>query len=93
MDVKPNTCMGPVEKAPFYGVKVYPGELGTKGGLVTDSQARVLKDRGEVIAGLFAIGNCSAPVTGATYPASGATLGPAMVFGYIAGDLAANSGR
>jgi 3-oxosteroid 1-dehydrogenase len=91
MEVKPNPCLGPVEKAPFYGVKVYPGELGTKGGLVTDTQARVLKENGDVIKGLFAIGNCSAPVTGATYPASGATLGPAMVFGYIAGEVAAKS--
>ena len=51
MEVKPNPCLGPVEKAPFYGVKVYPGELGTKGGLVTDTQARVLKESGEIIAG------------------------------------------
>jgi 3-oxosteroid 1-dehydrogenase len=43
-----------------------------------------------VIEGLYAIGNCSAPVTGTTYPASGATLGSAMVFGYIAGAEAAN---
>ena len=72
-------------RASACGVKVYPGELGTKGGLKTDTRARVLNESGEVIAGLYAIGNCSAPVTGATYPASGATLGPAMVFGYIAG--------
>jgi 3-oxosteroid 1-dehydrogenase len=90
-DVHPNPCLGPVEKAPNYGVKVYPGELGTKGGLQTDTRARVLRENGEVIAGLYAIGNCSAPVTGATYPASGATLGSAMVFGYIAGADAAAS--
>lgn len=89
-EVGPNTCLGPLLKPPFYGVKVYPGELGTKGGLATDSRARVLKESGEVIEGLYAIGNCSAPVTGATYPASGATLGPAMVFGYIAGADAAS---
>lgn len=57
----------------------------------TDDRARVLKDSGEVIDGLYAIGNCSAPVTGATYPASGATLGSAMVFGYIAGAEAART--
>jgi 3-oxosteroid 1-dehydrogenase len=84
-EVQPNPCLGPLQEAPYYGVKVYPGELGTKGGLQTDSRARVLNESGEVIKGLYAIGNCSAPVTGATYPASGATLGPAMVFGYIAG--------
>ncbi len=90
-EVTPNPCLGAIEKPPFYGVKVYPGELGTKGGLVTDNEARVLNEAGEVMPGLFAIGNCSAPVTGATYPASGATLGPAMVFGYIAGEVAAKS--
>jgi hypothetical protein len=90
-EVGPNTCLGPLQKAPYYGVKVYPGELGTKGGLKTDIRARVLNEADEVIAGLYAIGNCSAPVTGSTYPASGATLGPAMVFGYIAGADAASS--
>lgn len=90
-EVQPNTCLGPLQKAPYYGVKVYPGELGTKGGLKTDTRARVLNESGDAIAGLYAIGNCSAPVTGATYPASGATLGPAMVFGYIAGGDAAKS--
>jgi 3-oxosteroid 1-dehydrogenase len=88
-DVSPNACLGPLQKAPFYGVKIYPGELGTKGGLVTNPRAQVLSEEGVVIPGLYAIGNCSAPVSGATYPASGATLGSAMVFGYIAGAAAA----
>ncbi|TXH05813.1 MAG: FAD-dependent oxidoreductase [Nevskiaceae bacterium] len=82
--VKPNSCLGPIVKAPFYAVKMYPGEIGTKGGLVTDTQARVLREDGSVIAGLYATGNTSAPVMGATYPGAGSTLGPAMTFGYIA---------
>ncbi|MGI9287315.1 MAG: FAD-binding protein [Pseudomonadales bacterium] len=88
-DVKPNCCLGPIDSAPYYGVKVYPGELGTKGGLMTDAQARVQSESGGTIPGLYAIGNCSASVMGTTYPASGATLGPAMVFGYVAGAAAA----
>ncbi|MGI9293396.1 MAG: FAD-binding protein [Pseudomonadales bacterium] len=88
-DVKPNCCLGPIDSAPYYGVKVYPGELGTKGGLMTDAQARVQNSSGKTIQGLYAIGNCSASVMGTTYPASGATLGPAMVFGYVAGAAAA----
>ncbi len=88
-EVKPNCCLGPVDCAPYYGVKVYPGELGTKGGLMTDAQARVQNEHGETIPGLYAVGNCSASVMGTTYPASGATLGPAMVFGYVAGAAAA----
>ncbi|HWU67947.1 MAG TPA: FAD-dependent oxidoreductase [Stenotrophobium sp.] len=82
--VKPNTCLGPIVKAPFYAVPMYPGEIGTKGGLVTDAQARVLRADGSVISGLYAIGNTSAAVMGPTYAGAGSTLGPAMVFGYAA---------
>jgi 3-oxosteroid 1-dehydrogenase len=81
----PNPCLGPIDKAPFYGVRIYPGELGTKGGVAVDANARVLREDGSVIEGLYAIGNCSSPVTGSTYPASGSTLAPAMVFGFVAG--------
>ena len=61
-----------------------PGDLGTKGGLRTDARARVLKPDGTPIPGLYAAGNASAPVMGRTYAGPGATLGPAMVFGYLA---------
>ena len=61
-----------------------PGDLGTKGGLVTDERARVLRPDGSVIAGLYAAGNVSAAVMGRTYAGPGATIGPAMVFGYLA---------
>ena len=84
--VGPNPCLGPISKPPFYGAKVYPGELGTKGGIDTDENARVLDKGGNVIPGLYAIGNCSASVMGQTYPASGSTLAPAMVFGFRAAD-------
>jgi 3-oxosteroid 1-dehydrogenase len=83
-NVKPNPCLGPLEAPPFYGIEVYAGELGTKGGLKTNASARVLKESGEVIPGLYAIGNCSSPLMGPTYAGAGATLGPAMTFGYIA---------
>jgi 3-oxosteroid 1-dehydrogenase len=82
--VKPNACLAPLETAPFYGLEAYPGELGTKGGLKTDASARVLKDTGEPIPGLYATGNCSASVMGHSYPGAGSTIGPAMAFGYIA---------
>jgi 3-oxosteroid 1-dehydrogenase len=83
-NVTPNPCLAPIDKAPYYAIEVYPGELGTKGGLKTDVHARVLREDGEVIPGLYAIGNCSASVMGHTYPGAGATLGPATTFGYIA---------
>lgn len=91
--VKPNTCLGPIVKAPFYAVQMFPGEIGTKGGLVTDPQARVLREDGSVIAGLYATGNTSAPVMGATYPGAGSTLGPAMTFGYVAAKTIASGAK
>ncbi|MDE0853154.1 MAG: FAD-dependent oxidoreductase [Nevskia sp.] len=82
--VKPNPCLGPIVKAPFYAARLDAGELGTKGGLLTDEAARVLRSDGSVIEGLYAIGNCSAAVMGRTYAGPGATLGPAMTFAYVA---------
>lgn len=81
---KPNSCLGPVEKAPFYALRLDAGEIGTKGGLLTDEHARVLRENGGVIAGLYATGNCSAAVMGKTYAGAGSTLGPAMTFGFVA---------
>ncbi|MGJ8669701.1 MAG: FAD-dependent oxidoreductase [Oceanococcus sp.] len=88
---KPNPCMGPLEKGPYYALKVRPGELGTKGGLDADEAARVLREDGEAIAGLYAVGNCSAAVMGKTYAGPGSTLGPAMAFAYLAVEDMANS--
>lgn len=88
-EVRPNPCLGAIAKPPFYGVRVYPGDLGTKGGVRTNTRAQALNNNGEPIPGLYAIGNCSASIMGGTYPASGATLAPAMVFGYIAGQAVA----
>jgi succinate dehydrogenase/fumarate reductase flavoprotein subunit len=83
--VKPNPNLAPLTKPPFYSVRVWPGDLGTKGGLLTDEFARVLNKSGKVIEGLYAAGNNSASVMGHTYPGPGSTIGPAMVFGMIAG--------
>jgi 3-oxosteroid 1-dehydrogenase len=80
----PNPTLGPVEKAPFFAVKMFPGDLGTKGGLLTDENARVLDKTGKVIPGLYAAGNNSASVMGNTYAGGGATIGPSMTFGYVA---------
>ena len=62
------------------------GDIGTKGGLVTDEFARVLREDAKPIPGLYAIGNTSASVMGTSYPGAGATIGPAMTFGFIAAD-------
>lgn len=83
--VKPNPNLAPLTKPPFYSVRVWPGDLGTKGGLLTDEFARVLDKSGKPIKGLYAAGNTTASVMGHTYPGPGSTIGPAMVFGMIAG--------
>lgn len=82
--VKPNPCLAPLDTGPFYAVRIDAGDIGTKGGLVTDAFARVLREDASPIEGLYAIGNTSASMMGASYPGAGSTLGPAMTFGYIA---------
>jgi len=90
--VRPNPNLAPLAKAPFYAVKIVPGDLGTKGGLRTDARARVMREDGSVIGGLYAAGNASALVMGHSYAGAGATIGPAMTFGYIAAlDLASGA--
>jgi 3-oxosteroid 1-dehydrogenase len=83
-NVKPNPCLAPVAKPPFYAMRIDGGDIGTKGGLLTDEYARVLREDGHPIPGLYAAGNTSAAVMGPSYPGAGSTIGPAMTFGYVA---------
>lgn len=87
--VSPNPCLGAIEQGPFYAIAIYPGDLGTKGGMVTDNAARVLREDGSVIQGLFAVGNSAASVMGETYPGAGGTIAPALTYGMIAAERAA----
>jgi 3-oxosteroid 1-dehydrogenase len=89
--VKPNPNLGSIEKAPFYAVAMYPGDVGTAGGMVTDEFARVLRDDGSVIDGLYATGNSTASVMGRCYPGAGASIGASFIFGYIAARHAATA--
>ncbi|RFO96123.1 3-oxosteroid 1-dehydrogenase [Rhodoferax lacus] len=82
--VKPNPNLAPIAKGPFYALKLFPGDIGTKGGLLTDRDARVLQQDGQAIEGLYCVGNNSASVMGPAYPGAGSTLGPAMAFAYRA---------
>jgi 3-oxosteroid 1-dehydrogenase len=81
---KPNPSLGEITKPPFYAARMVPADLGTKGGIVTDANGRALGTDGQPIAGLYAVGNTSAAVMGHTYAGPGATIGPALVFGYLA---------
>jgi hypothetical protein len=85
--------LGPIDTPPYYAVQVHSGALGTKGGPRTDADARVLDVDGQPIPGLYAAGNAMASVMGMTYGGAGGTLGPAMVFGFLAGRHAAAAAR
>lgn len=82
--ITPNPNLRPLVKGPFYAVKLVLSDLGTCGGLRADARARVLREDGTVIDGLYAIGNSAANVFGASYPGAGATIGQGLVYGYIA---------
>lgn len=82
--VTPNPTLAPIAEAPFYAIPIYPCDLGTNGGLQTDDDGQVLDTQGRPLGGLYAVGNVSAAAMGRTYPGAGATLGPAMTFGWRA---------
>jgi 3-oxosteroid 1-dehydrogenase len=80
----PNPCLGTIGRPPFYALEIKAGDLGTKGGLLTNERAQVLRGDGTVIEGLYAAGNSSACVMGNFYPGAGGTIGAGMTYGYIA---------
>ena len=84
-----NPCMAPLERGPFYAIKVVMGSLGTFAGLRVDDHARVLDARCQPIPGLYAGGNDLSSLMGGHYPSGGITLGPALTFGFIAAHHAA----
>lgn len=79
-----NPTLGPIGVAPFYAVRLLPGDIGAAMGLVTDADARVLTADGDPIPGLYAVGNDAQSIMGGVYPGPGITIGPAITFGYIA---------
>lgn len=80
----PNPCLGRIIHAPFYAVRLYPGDIGAATGLVTDENARVLRTDNSAIDRLYACGNDMNSVMGGNYPGPGITIGPGLVFSYIA---------
>jgi 3-oxosteroid 1-dehydrogenase len=89
---QPSPTLGTLEEGPFYAIPVYPGDVSTFGGVVTDEHARVLREDGAVIAGLYATGTCTASVMGRGCPGAGASIGPSFTWGYVAAQHAAGSG-
>jgi succinate dehydrogenase/fumarate reductase flavoprotein subunit len=90
-DHQPNACLGKLQRAPFYAVKVYAGDIGTACGIQCNENAQALDAHGQPIPGLYMAGNDMHSVMGGQYPAPGITLGPALTFGWIAGRHAAQS--
>jgi succinate dehydrogenase/fumarate reductase flavoprotein subunit len=84
MSHRPNPCLGRIARAPFYAVRLYPGDIGAATGLVTDEDARVLRADGSAIDRLYACGNDMNSVMGGNYPGPGITIGPGLVFAYVA---------
>jgi 3-oxosteroid 1-dehydrogenase len=90
---KPNDALGTVEEGPFYAVEIVPGDVGTYGGVVCDSNARVMKPDGSVIEGLYATGTTTAGVMGRAYPGAGCSIGPSFTWGFVAAKHAAGLGN
>jgi 3-oxosteroid 1-dehydrogenase len=88
---EPSQTLGAIDQAPFYAIPVYPGDVGTYGGVVTDQHARVLREDGSVIRGLYATGVSTASVMGRNYPGAGSSVGPSFVWGFVAAEHAVNA--
>ncbi|ARG95349.1 FAD-binding protein [Mycobacterium kansasii] len=86
---RPNAALGPLNRAPYYATRVFPADVGTCGGVITNEHAQVLDEHDRVIEGLYATGNTTASVMGRTYPGAGASIASSMVFGYVAARHAA----
>jgi 3-oxosteroid 1-dehydrogenase len=89
--VKPNPAMGGIAEPPFWAAAIWPGDVGTSGGVLANERAEVMRADGSVIAGLYAAGNCTASLCGPYYVGAGQSIGASSVFGYIAARQAAQS--
>lgn len=86
-----SNTLGTIEQGPFFAVQMVPGDVGTYGGLLTDTSARVLRGDGSVIEGLYATGTSTASVMGRVEPGPGGSIGPSFTWGYVAAKHAIHS--
>lgn len=82
--IGPNPTLGPIATAPYYAVRLYPGDIGAATGLVINEWAQVTRADNTAIKGLYACGNEANSIMGGTYPGPGITIGPAITFAYRA---------
>jgi predicted oxidoreductase len=91
-DHQPNPCLAPIaDDGPCYAVKVYAGDIGTACGVSANANAQAVDAGGAPIPGLYVAGNDMQSVMGGAYPAPGITLGPALTFGWVAGQHLAHA--
>ncbi len=88
-----NPNLGSIHQAPFYAVRLYPGDIGACTGFATNANAQVLDADQHPIPGLYAVGNDMSSVMGDVYPAPGITIGPGLVFAYLAARHALHQDR
>ena len=74
----------PIDTPPYRAAAFGISDLGTKGGLRTDIDARVLDGDDRPIPGLYAAGNTMAAVSGTTYPGGGNPIGASLLFSHRA---------
>ncbi len=86
---RPNAALGPIDRAPYFATRIFPGDVGTCGGVITNEHAQVIDENDRVIEGLYATGNITATVMGRTYLGAGGSIANTMVFGYVAARHAA----
>lgn len=89
--LKPSSTMAAINKGPYYAVPVYPGDVSTYGGVVTNEHSQVLREDNTVIEGLYASGVSTASVMGRAYPGAGASVGPSFTWGFVAAKHAAKA--
>jgi 3-oxosteroid 1-dehydrogenase len=90
---RPNPSLGTIDQSPFYAVRLFAGDIGTNGGVMTNASAQVVHTSGGIIHGLYAAGNTSGSPFAGSYPGAGATISAAATFGYIAARHAAGCNK
>jgi 3-oxosteroid 1-dehydrogenase len=88
---RPNAALGPIDRGPYFATRIFPGDVGTCGGVITNEYAQVIDEQDRVIDGLYATGNITATVMGRTYLGAGGSIANTMIFGYVAARHAAAS--